>query len=557
MPLYPPPSSGSGATTALDNLASVAINTSLLSDTDNTDALGSAAKNWSDLFLGDGALINFNNGNAVVTHSSGILTVSTGDLRVTTAGTNTASAVTVGGTQTLTSKTLTSPAISAPTITGVCDIQQSARLSGDISPAEITGDQNDYDPTGLSTASVLRLTSDAARNITSLAGGADGRLILIHNVGSNNIVLKKDDLASGTEANRFDFAADITLASKQSAAIQYDSTSSRWRCVSYPVTAGSGLSSLNGETGGTQTFADADDTNVTLAISSITDTHTFTMGWSGQLSLARGGTGANLADPGADRMAFWDDSEGTVAWLAAGNSVAITTTTLDTIQDIRTSASPQFTGIELGHASDTTLARSAAGTVTIEGNVIYRAGGTDVPVADGGTGASTAAAARVALGIITLARFGPAANQPPSSNYATFDLRNGQLCLDFDGSTDEEAIFCGTMAEEYAGGDVIVELHVRFTSATTGTANIEVSWERRNTDADSDSFATMIDGSATPNGTSGIETVVAITFTSSQIDGVTAGDAFRLKVRRDADGTNGTDDITTDMELYEIHIYGA
>jgi len=45
--------------------------------------------------------------------------------------------------------------------------------------------------------------------------------------------------------------------------------------------------------------------------------------------------------------------------------------------------------IELGHASDTTIARSGSGDVTIEGNAIYRAGGTDVPVADGGTGAST------------------------------------------------------------------------------------------------------------------------------------------------------------------------
>lgn len=48
--------------------------------------------------------------------------------------------------------------------------------------------------------------------------------------------------------------------------------------------------------------------------------------------------------------------------------------------------------IEIGHASDTTLARSSAGNLSIEGNVIYRAGGTDVPITDGGTGASTAAA---------------------------------------------------------------------------------------------------------------------------------------------------------------------
>jgi hypothetical protein len=49
--------------------------------------------------------------------------------------------------------------------------------------------------------------------------------------------------------------------------------------------------------------------------------------------------------------------------------------------------------INLGHASDTTIARSGAGDITIEGNAVYRAGGTDVAIADGGTGSSTAAGA--------------------------------------------------------------------------------------------------------------------------------------------------------------------
>ena len=44
-------SGGSGATTALDNLASVAINTSLVSDTDNTDDLGTTLKKWANLFV--------------------------------------------------------------------------------------------------------------------------------------------------------------------------------------------------------------------------------------------------------------------------------------------------------------------------------------------------------------------------------------------------------------------------------------------------------------------------------------------------------------------------
>lgn len=81
--------------------------------------LGDTTHNFSDLFLATGAVINYANGNVVITHSGGILTVTTGDLRVTTAGTNAASVVTVGGTQTLTNKTLTAPVIGVATGTSL------------------------------------------------------------------------------------------------------------------------------------------------------------------------------------------------------------------------------------------------------------------------------------------------------------------------------------------------------------------------------------------------------------------------------------------------------
>lgn len=46
------------------------------------------------------------------------------------------------------------------------------------------------------------------------------------------------------------------------------------------------------------------------------------------------------------------------------------------------------TTLELGGATDATIARSGAGDITVEGNTVYRAGGTDVALIDGGTGAS-------------------------------------------------------------------------------------------------------------------------------------------------------------------------
>src|SRR5207248_2850462 len=75
----------SGATTALDNLASVAINTSLLPGTSDGAALGSGTKMFSDLFLADGGVINFNNGDVTLTHSADTITFAGGTVVLGTA----------------------------------------------------------------------------------------------------------------------------------------------------------------------------------------------------------------------------------------------------------------------------------------------------------------------------------------------------------------------------------------------------------------------------------------------------------------------------------------
>ena len=123
--------------------------------------------------------------------------------------------------------------------------------------------------------------------------------------------------------------------------------------------------------------------------------------------VADGGTGASsLTDGGVllgsgtgaiTAMAVLSDGE-MIVGDGTTDPVAESGATLRTSIGVGTGDSPQFTGIELGHASDTTVTRDSGGDLAIEGNIVYRAGGTDVPVADGGTGASTLPDGGVLLG---------------------------------------------------------------------------------------------------------------------------------------------------------------
>lgn len=77
------------ANTTLSNLASVAINTTLVSDTDNTDALGTTAIAWSGLFLGNTSVITWNSApstaDVTLTHSANTLTFAGGTIALGTA----------------------------------------------------------------------------------------------------------------------------------------------------------------------------------------------------------------------------------------------------------------------------------------------------------------------------------------------------------------------------------------------------------------------------------------------------------------------------------------
>ena len=103
---------------------------------------------------------------------------------------------------------------------------------------------------------------------------------------------------------------------------------------------------------------------------------TLTSGVTGTLPVGNGGTGAaTFTDGGVllgsgsgalTPMAVLSDGE-MIVGDGAGDPVAESGATLRTSIGVGTGDSPQLTGIELGHATDTTITRGAAGLLEVEG----------------------------------------------------------------------------------------------------------------------------------------------------------------------------------------------
>jgi hypothetical protein len=173
--------------------------TALSPAADGGSSLGTTALGWQNLFGNTGFVLNIENSDWVATHTTGILTVGTGDLRVTTAGTNTASVVTVGGTQTLTSKTLTSPTIgTSPTAAGATWTDL-----GSVTTIDINGGTVDGVTIGGSSAGAITGTTITV-NTSLLPDANDGAVL-----GASGTAFSDLFLASGAVIN-FD-AGNVTL----------------------------------------------------------------------------------------------------------------------------------------------------------------------------------------------------------------------------------------------------------------------------------------------------------------------------------------------------------
>lgn len=158
-------------------------------------------------------------------------------------------------------------------------------------------------------------------------------------------------------------------------------------------------------------------------------------------------------------------------------------------------------------------------------------------------------------GTKTLATHTPMTSQPPATAFATLDTRNSIAVLDFDDSAVESTTFVGIIPEgAVLTSGIIARIHWTATTATSGNCRWRVEFEKAGTDIDADSFDTATEAHSATNGTSGIETVTAITCTT--IDSLAAGDRFRVRVSRvGTDATNDT--MTGDAELIAVELRAA
>lgn len=102
-----------------------------------------------------------------------------------------------------------------------------------ISPSILTaGMTNNWNPTGLATAWIIRMSGDDKFEIvTGITAPSFAKRLTIHNIGSNAILFATDNTSS-TAGNRFSFGRDVVLFAGKSIEIIYDPTSARWRLVS-------------------------------------------------------------------------------------------------------------------------------------------------------------------------------------------------------------------------------------------------------------------------------------------------------------------------------------
>jgi hypothetical protein len=109
-------------------------------------------------------------------------------------------------------------------------------VQGILSPAALSaGNNNNYNPAGLDSAIVLRLTPGVGSLLTGIAApSVPGQTLVIFNLGTDDLTVTHED-GSSSAANRIllpNATASVVVRDNGSITLWYDGTSSRWRVQS-------------------------------------------------------------------------------------------------------------------------------------------------------------------------------------------------------------------------------------------------------------------------------------------------------------------------------------
>lgn len=99
-----------------------------------------------------------------------------------------------------------------------------------------SANQDNYNPTGLQYANILRVNASASLKLTGLAGGIEGRQIQIINVATDYLLWLENENTASSAANRFTLPQGFPafLMPGDSITLIYDDTADRWRVKEWP-----------------------------------------------------------------------------------------------------------------------------------------------------------------------------------------------------------------------------------------------------------------------------------------------------------------------------------
>jgi len=213
------------------------------------------------------------------------------------------------------------------TMSGTLGVTGVLTATGGLAGGAICIGSSTITTTGLISGGSLDIDS-VLINGTTIGHTCDTDLIT---VGDQSVTIAGDLAISGGCITLTGAATDVDLIDNNACALSFDASGQAGilaidtqNCAEGVKMAGKlGVTGVLTATGGIElSHATANTLTASSGVLSIEGNAVYSAGGT-DVALADGGTGASLSDPGADRILFWDDGAGAVAFLTASTNLTI------------------------------------------------------------------------------------------------------------------------------------------------------------------------------------------------------------------------------------------